>query len=111
MRIPKPLALIALFLLVGPAVCATSTTVEPSSPTQAQPGETATVTCTFTHPAYSGACKESVTSPRGVAPSKACQAILDCLNAPSCTRTYCQATTIRGGWKLESAKLEAPKKP
>lgn len=111
MRIPKPLALVVLFLLVGPAVCAYSKGTEPLGSTQAQSGETVTVACTFTHPAYSGACRESVSSAKTVPPAKACQEILDCLNAPSCTRTYCQATTIRGGWRLESAKVEGQKKP
>ena len=27
-----------------------------------------------------------------------------CLNDVDCLKTYCQATTIRSGWKLESAK-------
>jgi hypothetical protein len=32
------------------------------------------------------------------------------LNDSRCTATYCNATTIRGGWKLESVKT-APQAP
>ena len=40
----------------------------------------------------------------GSTPQQACQAILSCLNNVDCLKTYCSATTIRTGWKLESAK-------
>ena len=73
----------------------------------AAPSKAYTVDCTFSNPAYSGLCvvSEEVSD---VAPEAACQRILSCLNNPRCAaKTYCNATTIRGGWKLESAKREA----
>ena len=60
-------------------------------------------TCTFTNPGFSGKCVEIATVPKGSSASDACHEILQCLENPSCTKTYCQATTIRSGWKLESA--------
>ena len=39
----------------------------------------------------------------GSSPAQACQSVLQCLNDVDCLKTYCQATTIRSGWKLESA--------
>jgi hypothetical protein len=68
----------------------------------AQPPAPATATCTFTNPGYSGKCVENVPTQGGTA-SAACRDVLACLNGPNCTKTYCQATTIRTNWKLESA--------
>jgi hypothetical protein len=62
----------------------------------------ATATCTFTNPGYSGKCVETVATQGGTA-NAACKDVLSCLNAPMCLKTYCQATTIRTNWKLESA--------
>jgi hypothetical protein len=61
-------------------------------------------TCVFTNPAYSGKCVENASVADGSTPQQACQAILSCLNNVDCLKTYCSATTIRTGWKLESAK-------
>ena len=70
----------------------------------AQPGGTYVVECTFSNPAYSGKCGVSEETPPAVTPQKACEAILACLNDTRCvTKTYCNATTVRGGWKLEEA--------
>jgi hypothetical protein len=64
----------------------------------------AQATCVFSNPAFSGKCTENAPVASGSTPAQACQAILSCLNNVDCLKTYCQATTIRSGWKLESAK-------
>ena len=61
-------------------------------------------TCVFTNPAFAGKCVENTDVADGSSPTQACQAILSCLNNVDCLKTYCQATTIRSGWQLESAK-------
>jgi hypothetical protein len=58
--------------------------------------------CVFTHPAFSGKCTENVDVAENSTATDACSAILDCLNDVRCTKTYCSATTLRGGWKLET---------
>jgi hypothetical protein len=63
--------------------------------------------CVFTHPAFSGKCTENVDVAETSTAVDACSAILDCLNDVRCTKTYCSATTLRGGWKLESASAES----
>ena len=63
-----------------------------------------TAVCRFSNAAYSGYCTERVAVPEGSTPEKECGAVLDCLNSTGCTKTYCQSTTIRQGWRLESAK-------
>lgn len=65
------------------------------------------IDCTFAHPQYVGTCVEKVTPTEKQTPVQACRVILDCLNSIRCVKTYCQATTIRGGWSLVSPK---PKK-
>jgi hypothetical protein len=69
-----------------------------------------TVTCEFSNPGYSGRCR--VTNPvrAGKRPRGLCSQVLACLNDARCVRTYCNATTIRGGWKLEKVET-APKAP
>ena len=62
------------------------------------------VACTFTHPQYVGSCVEKVTPTGKHTPVQACRVILDCLNNSRCVKTYCQSTTIRGGWTLVSPK-------
>jgi hypothetical protein len=61
-------------------------------------------TCVFSNPGFSGKCVENADLAEGSTPTQACQAILQCLNDVDCLKTYCQATTIRNGWKLESAE-------
>lgn len=61
-------------------------------------------TCVLSNPAYSGACTQTTPMAKGATPQQACQAVLDCLNNVNCLKTYCDATTIRTGWRLESAK-------
>jgi hypothetical protein len=62
------------------------------------------VDCTFAHPQYAGKCVEKVTPEATQTPVQACRVILDCLNNSQCVKTYCQSTTIRGGWSLVSPK-------
>ena len=62
------------------------------------------VTCTFSNPSYAGDCGEKTTRQEKQKPAAACQPILDCLNNPRCVQAYCQSTTVRRGWKLESAR-------
>jgi hypothetical protein len=66
--------------------------------------DTRTVECTFSNPGYAGLCTETTTAPETKLPEEACRPILECLNDARCVKTYCGATTIRDGWKLESAK-------
>ena len=68
------------------------------------PPPPATATCVFVNPAFSGKCTETAPVADGSTPQQACQVILQCLNSVDCLKTYCQATTVRQGWTLESAK-------
>jgi hypothetical protein len=68
---------------------------------QAQP---ARATCVFTNPAYAGPCAVTVDVPKDGTPRKACEAVLACLNDTRCLKTYCSATTVRGGWQLREVK-------
>jgi hypothetical protein len=61
-------------------------------------------TCVFSNPAFAGKCTETAPVAQGSTPAQACEPILQCLNNVDCLKTYCQATTVRTGWKLESAK-------
>lgn len=70
------------------------------------PTGTDPVECTFSNPRYSGKCVEQVAPDDKQTPRQACTAILDCLNNPRCVKNYCSATTIRGGWVLESPEPE-----
>jgi hypothetical protein len=85
---------------------------EPSSGAAPAPAadETGTVTCSFSNPAYSGYCTQTERIPKDGSAKAVCQDILDCLNNVRCTKTYCNATQIRSGWKLESAEESPPRK-
>ena len=61
-------------------------------------------TCVFTNPGFSGKCTENADIAEGSSAAQSCGAILQCLNDVDCLKTYCSATQIRSGWKLESAK-------
>jgi hypothetical protein len=67
------------------------------------------VTCAFSHPSYSGWCRVTEDLPAGTGSKTFCSQVLACLNDVRCLGTYCNATTIRGGWKLESVRT-VPKK-
>jgi hypothetical protein len=70
-----------------------------------------TVVCSFSNPAFSGFCRESRGVARTDSGARVCAGILACLNDPRCAKTYCSATQIRGGWRLEKieAQTAAPK--
>ncbi len=96
---------------LGAALCVLLQAVfggAPASPQSAPPAPQAA--CVFTNPAYSGKCAETTPVPKGSSAQQACEAILQCLNDVRCLKTYCQATTIRNGWKLESARPAGPEK-
>jgi hypothetical protein len=76
----------------------------PAASARAAPPPQASATCVFSNPAYAGKCTETAAVDNGSTPQQACQEILQCLNSVDCLKTYCQATTVRQGWKLESAK-------
>jgi len=89
------IALATLALLVAARRGGSSTQSAPAAPQ---------ATCVFTNPAFAGKCTETTAVAKGSTPQKSCEAILQCLNDVGCLRTYCQATTVRTGWKLASAK-------
>lgn len=90
---------LALFLASSPEAAARHATTA-----AAETAETYTVECTFSHPSYTGRCTVTEETPGSLAPRAACVRILACLNDTRCsTKTYCNATTIRGGWRLETA--------
>ena len=91
----------------GTAAESSSTAASSPPPT---PGAAATVTCAFSNPGYSGWCRVTQQLRQGARPRGFCSRVLTCLNDSRCIRTYCDATTIRGGWKLESVET-APKAP
>jgi hypothetical protein len=76
----------------------------PASSPSLTPGVASTVTCAFGNPSYSGWCRVTQQLRRGARPRGFCSRVLACLNDPRCTLTYCNATTIRGGWKLASVE-------
>jgi hypothetical protein len=90
------------------AVLAVLTSVPARSPA-APPDSSPTVTCSFSHSAYSGWCKQTAPVPKDGSGDQVCRDILSCLNDVQCNATYCNATTVRGGWKLESVQVEAGK--
>ena len=87
------LSLLALILILE-ARSATSQSAAPAT----------RATCVFSNPAYAGKCVQNPDIAKGSSPQQACESILACLNNNGCLKTYCDATTIRTGWKLVSAK-------
>lgn len=72
----------------------------------AAPASGRTVTCELSNAAYSGWCRVTEKLAKGAAPGDVCEGVLRCLNDVACTKTYCNATTIRSGWRLESVRTE-----
>ena len=68
-----------------------------------------TVTCSFSNPSYSGWCKQNAPLPGGGSAQQVCQDILNCLNNDQCNETFCNATQIRGNWKLEAIAIDGQK--
>lgn len=99
MNVPSSAFLLVCAGLLSPAAAAETP----------PPGDARAVVCTFSNPAYAGHCTVSEDAPRSVSAQTACRSVLACLNSVRCvTKTYCNATTVRGGWKLVSAKDAAP---
>ena len=88
--VPTPALLLLLFAAGGPPAPAVTAT--------------AAATCVFTNAAFAGKCTQNATVAQGGSAQQACESILRCLNDTACLKTYCQATTIRSGWRLEAAK-------
>ncbi len=103
-RVPRRIFIAAaasvLLLLAAGRVRA----VKGEAPVPAQAPSGAQATCVFTNPAYSGKCTQTTAIASGSTAAQACQSVLSCLNDAQCLQTYCNATTVRGGWKLESAR-------
>lgn len=78
----------------------------PPATDASSPGSERMAVCTFSNPSYSGECVERVGISAEGSVSQACRVVLDCLNDSRCAKDYCRSTTIRQGWKLESAKEE-----
>src|SRR6266542_28805 len=97
--------LLLLFFWAFAAESASLTQASFSPPT---PGAASTVTCDFSNPGYSGWCRVTKELRPGKRPRGFCSQVLACLNDVRCIRTYCNATTIRSGCKLE--KVEASPK-
>lgn len=91
-----PYVLLALIVASGPPT--------PVRATADDPPTTRPVNCTFSHPAFSGYCRQTASATEEQTANDACQEILACLNDVQCTKTYCSATQIRGGWQLVSAE-------
>ena len=96
-RISLGLSVVAAALLIFTSRGAASTAAAASSP--AGPA-----TCVFSNPAFAGKCSQTTNVPAGSSAQQACESILRCLNDTGCLKTYCQATTIRSGWKIESVQ-------
>ena len=95
-RMPGILAAVVLLLSAAPAQSPAGPPPPPPPPSKAP--------CVYTNPALAGKCDENTDLADGSSPTQSCEAILSCLNNVDCLKTFCQATTIRNGWKLESAK-------
>jgi hypothetical protein len=90
-------------VLVAAGLLALARLVAARTPDDSRPKR---VTCSFSNPAYSGYCRETADVPKDGTGNVVCADVLACLNDTSCIKTYCQASTVRGGWKLESVKEE-----
>lgn len=89
-------ALVLLFLIALPP--------QPAAPRATTATASPRATCVFVHQAFAGKCTERPEIPEGSSAKQACASVLRCLNDVRCIETYCQATTLRTNWKLESAK-------
>lgn len=98
---------IALSVVLASALAARPAAVGQAVAADGTAPAAAKASCVFTHPAFSGKCTENVDVAENSSADTACSLILDCLNDVRCTKTYCSATTLRGGWKLETASPKA----
>lgn len=58
-------------------------------------------TCVLSNPRFAGSCIEVVQVEPWRTALEACREVLRCLEDVRCVATFCQATPIRGGWRLE----------
>ncbi len=93
---------LAVASLAGPLVLMTLGGWSPPAPTAAG-AKAARAVCVFSNPGFAGRCTETTGVPADSSARQACEAILGCLNDAACIKSYCEATTIRLGWTLESA--------
>ena len=91
------------------ALAASFVLAAPESQATPKASDTYTVECALSNQAYSGFCRVSEKVSRTLQPAAACKNVLSCLNNSQCTKTYCNATTIRGGWKVESSRRQPAK--
>jgi hypothetical protein len=81
----------------------------PSAGSPTPPDAPASVTCSFSNPSHAGWCKQNASIPKDGTAEQVCNGILRCLNDTRCNATYCSATTLRGGWKLEAVQVDGKK--
>jgi hypothetical protein len=72
----------------------------------ASPTPGRSITCELSNPAYSGWCRVTEKLTGNATPASTCEGVLACLNDANCVKTYCNATTTRGGWKLEGIRSD-----
>jgi hypothetical protein len=101
---------VLLIILLGGNGFSTASAGGESPAPAVTPEAASTVTCALSHPSYSGWCRVTREVPRGATAERVCSRVLACLNDSRCNRTYCNATTIRGGWKLESVQTASEPK-
>lgn len=89
-------------ILAGAAVVAAVVTAATS--TTGADAKTSRAKCTFSNPAHAGECVEVTEVDKDSTARDACVAILDCLNNSRCTKVYCNASTVRQGWRLVAAE-------
>jgi invasion protein IalB len=99
----------ALASVTGGARPAPAQTQAPSSSTSSAPSAI-TATCDLSNPGYSGWCRVTKDLAPGKRPRAFCAQVLACMNDVRCNKTYCDATTIRGGWRLEKVE-KTPQSP
>ena len=100
MKRPRIAALLALLLVAAAALLAARGRVEAQNPPPTS------VTCSFSNPSYSGWCKQTQPIPQNGSAQQVCENILSCLNNTQCNETFCNATQIRGGWKIEKVETK-----
>ena len=86
-RVTLGLALLAWLLFGEAAAPAAAQQKKPKPP------------CCFNHPQFAGTCSVEPSA------SETCSSVLGYLNNPNATgKSYCNSTTIRGGWKSVGCK-------
>src|SRR5262245_35910188 len=102
MQVRRSISTLTFTFLIGSPL-----SPEAAAPRHSVVGNAARVTCAFSNPRYSGWCRVTEDVAQASTPEGVCQNVLSCLNAVSCTKTYCNATEIRSGWRLEKVETDA----